>query len=196
MRKYFVALSFLIFACFTVFAQNLATLRVVNNSNKRIVDIYVSPTSSTRWGSSYTGSTIINPGESFDISVSSGYDFRVKLDYSQGENVIRNMPSTIKGNTYIIYAVDKVVADPNLETLRVINKTTKRIVDIYVSPTTSTRWGSSYTGESIVNPGESFDILVAPAYDFRIKIDFSQGDSALREMPSTNPGKLFELIIR
>jgi hypothetical protein len=64
--------------------SSLATLIVINQTGKTIVDIYVSPTSSTRWGSSYLGSSTLSNGGSFSISVSSGYDFNVRGDFSGG----------------------------------------------------------------------------------------------------------------
>ena len=109
MKKSLIALLFFIWGAIVVSAQNLPTVRIVNNTGYDIYFLFVSPSESDEWGDDLLGDDILEDGKTFtyqlpqSLNRTSLYDFGVEDEegdtYSKYEVKITN-------NARIVFTLD------------------------------------------------------------------------------------------
>ncbi len=155
-----------------------ATVEITNGTgNYDIYYVYISPSTSSDWGSDWLGSDIINPGDTWEFNVQSGtWDLKL-VDEDGDEYILYNVP--ISG-TYSWYVTLDDLGEYNYggestyETeggcpITIYNDLGNwTIYYIYCSPSSSSDWGSDWLGSETLAPGESWTFYVNPGqYDLR-----------------------------
>ncbi|MGC9348200.1 MAG: hypothetical protein ACP5JG_08700 [Anaerolineae bacterium] len=138
-----------------------STIEIINESDKEIWYLFISPTDAEEWGQDRLGSETIFPGERYVVEgISKGvYDLQAR---DADDNVIQTLWDwEIAGDT--AWNVTSEV------TLEVFNSSEGPITYLYVSPSNSDTWGTDVLGEDIIPAGESYVVMgVEPGiYDVR-----------------------------
>ncbi len=147
------------------------SLEIVNNSGQDIWFAYVSPSSSSEWGSDQLGANIIPNGESFTITgIAPGtYDLKAEdsshnvIATEMGVDIQEDMTWTISGGEG-----GDTGGEGDLS-LEIVNNSGVDVWFVYVSPSSSADWGDDRLGADVLNDGESFTItgLAADTYDLK-----------------------------
>jgi hypothetical protein len=106
MKKLMLASLFLFAGLFALSAQNLPTVRIVNNTGYDIYFLYVSPTESDEWGEDILGDEILKNGSTFTyrlpkpLSTYNVYDF---LAEDKDEDLYIKMEISVVNNVQIVF---------------------------------------------------------------------------------------------
>jgi hypothetical protein len=90
MKKLFVLGLFLLLGVFSVSAQNLPSIRIVNNTGYDVYYIFISPSESNEWGEDFLGDEgILSDGETFHTQLMyplnrvDTYDIYIEDEYGE-----------------------------------------------------------------------------------------------------------------
>jgi hypothetical protein len=140
-----------------------ATLTVYNNSGTSIYYFYISPSTSSSWGDDQLGSSTIAAGGSYTFNVTEGtYDLKA-------EDSSHNVIATQFG-FYISGAASWTVTGGGTgsATVNLVNNSGQTVCYVYISPSTSSSWGSDWLGSDVLPAGESRTFsLAAGTYDLK-----------------------------
>lgn len=176
----------------TLPSMNTPSISVVNNTGYSAFFIYISPSSSTSWGSDHLGEGILMNGNSasfrlpLPLSTTNRYDIRL-ID-SDGDTYTK-MNVLVTASSRIVFTFDDFDSQstPSTTTLNgppitIVNNTGYTIFNVYVSCATSTTWGADRLGSSeVLSNNRSatlnlpFLLNVCNRYD--IRLTDSDGDT-------------------
>ena len=163
-----------------VSAQSDPTVYVVNRSSLVINNIYVSAANSETWGRDWLGDKVLSPGERIRVAPPRGgecvFDVRVvyandqeeerrRLNLCSMDEVVFNGPGSSNGRGN--------AAPANNADFEVVNRTSRTIMEIYVSPQTSDNWGDDKLPSTLA-PGAKFMVRLPRGectYDVRVVYD-------------------------
>ena len=109
MKKLLLAGIFLFLGAFALTAQNLPTIKIVNNTGSTIYYIFISPSESDIWGEELLGEDVLEDGQTFTcqlpepLSKVRVYDFGVEDE--DGEAYYK-WDVTITNNAQIVFTFD------------------------------------------------------------------------------------------
>jgi len=113
--KKFAIIGILFFAgVFALQAQNLPSVRIVNNTGFSLYYIYASPAESDEWGDDLLGDDMLEDGGSVTIELSqplnmaSVYDFGVQ---DEEGDIYFKWDVTVANNARIVFTVDDLYVD-------------------------------------------------------------------------------------
>lgn len=169
----------------TASAQPNPDFWVSNLSDRQISRIFVSPTDQETWGRDWLGEHMLSPGHRFAIRPPRDgrclYDIRVVYDDGTDEERRRQN----------VCAIDEVAfrgagaaapghsgrASPARATpdFRLVNRTGRTILQVFVSPATDRSWGEDRLGRDVLPPGRSLAITLPRdgtcVFDIRVVYD-------------------------
>ena len=114
MKKLLLTGLFLFFGAFALVAQNLPSIRIVNNTGYTIYKIYVSPAENDNWGEDILGDDILENGKTFTcqlrfpLSKVNVYDIGVEDE--DGDAYIK-WEVTVTNNAQIVFTIDDIEDD-------------------------------------------------------------------------------------
>jgi len=109
MKKFCLTGLLLCAGAFALYAQNLPSVRIVNNTGYAIFCIYVSPSSFDEWGAELLGDDILEDGKTFTLKLSqplstdSVYDFGIQDE--DGDYYFK-WDVTVTNNARIVFTED------------------------------------------------------------------------------------------
>jgi len=109
MKKLCLSCFLFCIGAFALYAQNLPSVRIVNNTGYAIYHICVSPSSSDDWGDDFLGEDILEDGETLTIrlpqplSTDNVYDFGMQ---DENVNYYFKYEVTITNNIRIVFTSD------------------------------------------------------------------------------------------
>jgi len=114
MKKIFL-IGFLFCAgAFALYAQNLPSVQIVNNTGYAIYHISVTPSSEDEWGDDLLGEDILEDGEiftlrlSYPLSTENVYDFGIQDE--DGDYYFK-WEVTVSNNARIVFTLDDLYED-------------------------------------------------------------------------------------
>ena len=115
MKKLTAAGLFLLLGIYTLSAQNLPTIRIVNNTGHAIYRILVSPADSGNWGTDILGKDdILENGRTFTYQLSQPLNkinvYAIKLEDEEGDIYVK-WRVTVSNNTRIVFTMDDFEED-------------------------------------------------------------------------------------
>jgi hypothetical protein len=114
MKKFILTGFFLFAGVFLIFAQNMPSINIVNNTGYDIYFLYVSPSESDEWGDDILGDAILEDGGTFNYQLSqplgniSMYDF---LAEDEDDDPYIKWEITITNNEKIVFTIDDLFLD-------------------------------------------------------------------------------------
>jgi len=108
-KKIILAGLFLCAGVFALYAQNLPSVRIVNNTGYAIYHVFVSPSSLDEWGNELLGEDILEDGETFTVrlpqplSADNVYDFGIS---DEDGDVYYKWEVTVTNNVRIVFTLD------------------------------------------------------------------------------------------
>ncbi|MDR2702406.1 MAG: hypothetical protein LBB72_08245 [Spirochaetaceae bacterium] len=109
MKKFILAGLLLFAGTFALYAQNLPSIRIVNNTGFSIYYIFVSPSESDDWGDELLGDDYLEDGDYITVRLSQPlsrtnvYDFRVE---DEDEDLYFKWEVTVTNNARIVFTLD------------------------------------------------------------------------------------------
>ena len=114
MKKLTLAGLFLILGTFALYAQNLPSIRIVNNTGYDVYYLYISPSDSDDWGGDILGEEILENGKTFTFELPyplSSYDeYDIGMEDEDGDTYIK-WEVTVTNNARIVFTVDDMEDD-------------------------------------------------------------------------------------
>lgn len=169
-----------------------------NNSQWDIHYIYLSANHSQEWGSDHLGSTILNTGESFTINVRPGtYDLKM-IDEDGDECIqmdfnINNALSWSFGDSEWLDCIgSSSSSSSSTNDVTFVNTSLWDIYNMYISPSSSSDWGSDRLGSNILNSGETYSVSL-PSGTYDIKLVDEDGDECIRNSVSISSDRRIEI---
>ena len=114
MKKLILTGLFLVLGVFVLSAQNLPSVRIVNNTGKEIFYIFISPSDDDNWGGDLLGEDILENGQTFTyrlphpLSRVSLYD--IGMEDEDGDTYVK-WEVTITDNARIVFTIDDLEDD-------------------------------------------------------------------------------------
>jgi hypothetical protein len=109
MKKFFAVGLFLLLGVFSVSAQSLPTIRIVNNTGYDVCYIFISPSDSEEWGDDFLEGQILSNGESFtarlNYPLSSIDTYDVGIEDESGD-IYTKFEITVTNNLRIEFTSD------------------------------------------------------------------------------------------
>jgi hypothetical protein len=153
-------------------------LTIVNNSDRAVNEIYVSPSSADAWGEDRLGEATLAPGDSIRLRLGRTREcaFDVQVIYEDasrelqlGQNLCRDKQLAFTGaNAQLPQAVLEAQHQVVLH-----NGSGRAIQQVFISPAEATQWGDDLLPHSSVSVGESVTVTYqgACAADLRVVFD-------------------------
>jgi hypothetical protein len=194
--------------CYETKGQS-SSVRIVNKTGYTVYYVYLSPVSSETWGSDRLGSNILQNNQSITISslpLDSGnrYDIRL-IDEDNDTYTKRNV--RLSANQSIEFSISDLDRRTNTATssnnerpsVRIVNKTGYTVYFVYVSPTSSSRWGDDVLENDILRNGQSVTVrLPSPLNNtnrYDIQLEDLDGDTYTKKNVLITPNKTIEFTI-
>jgi hypothetical protein len=173
----------------------LPSIGIKNNTGHTVYYVYVSPASSSTWGSDWLGDDVLMDGNSVSLTLSSPLSveniYDIRLRDSDGDTYTKTNVSIHSGSliefTIGDLDVENIVRNPNqgnqdMPAIRIANNTGYTAYYVYISPVASDNWGPDRLDTSQVLPSGSaflyhlpYPLDVVNRYDIRLKD--SDGDT-------------------
>jgi len=176
------------------------SITIVNNTGYAIYNVYISETTSDTWGQDKLKTNeVISNGQSVSlplpnpISRVDKYDIRL-LD-SDGDEYTK-YDLTVSNNSRIEFTS----SDINLPSITIINNTGYTVHYVYVSETTSDKWGSDrLRSDQVLSSGETVSIELSDYIGNVSKYDIllvdSDGDEYIKNDVTVRAGSRIEFTI-
>jgi hypothetical protein len=109
MKKFAITGLLLLAGAFALYAQNLPSVRIVNNTGFSIYYIFISPAESDEWGDELLGDNFLEDGENITFQLplplnrTNIYDFRV---HDEDGDVYFKWDITVTNNARIVFTLD------------------------------------------------------------------------------------------
>jgi len=191
--------------CATADAATLSTsgnpsVTIVNNTGFTIYYVAISETTSDLWGQNKLGSDeMISNGQSVSLRLPNpinrvnNYDIRL-LDSDGDEYTKYNL--IIGNNSRIVFTKD----DLNLPTITILNNTGYTVHYVYVSETTSDKWGADrLKSNQILRNGQTVSIelphYIGNVNKYNILLVDSDGDQYIKEDVIVRAGSRIEFTL-
>ncbi len=141
---------------------------IVNNSATDICYVYISSATSSEWGSDWLGSDVLYAGSSYTFYVTPG-SYDILLEDCNGNALDQQMDVYLSGGeTWYFAGGGPATSGGGSATLTLFNNTGMDICYVYISPATSSEWGSDWLGSDTVPAGTSYTFWVTPdTYDMK-----------------------------
>lgn len=114
MKKLMVAGLFLLLSAFAASAQNLPSVRIVNNTGVTIYYVYISSPDSEDWGEDVLGEAFLENGQTFTYqlprSLGSGSVFDLCIEDETEAKYIK-WGATLTNNAQIVFTIDDLDMD-------------------------------------------------------------------------------------
>ncbi|HYF07247.1 MAG TPA: hypothetical protein VD970_06470 [Acetobacteraceae bacterium] len=156
---------------------------LVNRSGRVIYELYVSPSSDSRWGSDRLGRGVLQDGQSFALRLPAGecvQDIRVVYDRAGGPAEERRGVNTCRDREVVFSAqpgpsrpTQPAPATSN-PSFNLVNNSGRVVREVYASPATDQNWGPNRLGAETVPNGQFHPIrlpLGECLYDLRVVFD-------------------------
>jgi hypothetical protein len=109
MKKLMVAGLFLLLSAFAASAQNLPSIRIVNNTGVTIYFVYISSPDSEDWGDDVLGESFLEDGQTFTYqlprALGSGNVYDLCVSNENGDSYIK-WGVTVTNNAQIVFTID------------------------------------------------------------------------------------------
>ena len=144
-------------------------LEIVNDTQRDIWYVYLSPTDADSWGDDQLGATTIAAGESYTLSgISDGvYDLQVRDENDEAIQTVWGIE--------IYGSVTQVISAQ--ATLEIDNLTDTTIAKLYVSPTDSDTWGQDWLNGDTIPPDGVYSLADAGTGTFDLKVEDANEDA-------------------
>ncbi|MDR0448659.1 MAG: hypothetical protein LBH07_08315 [Treponema sp.] len=113
MKKILLAGIFLVLGTLALSAQNLPTIRIVNNTGYPIYGLFVSPASSDVWGEELLGEEILEDGQTITYRLPQPLNQENKYDImlvDEDEDCYKKWNLTLTNNARIVFTMDDLDA--------------------------------------------------------------------------------------
>ncbi len=143
-----------------------ASLTLYNNSNSTVCYVYISPSTSSSWGSDWLGTDVVPAGSSYTFYVTPGtYDY--KATDCSGNTLASEFGVYLSGShTWTITGGGS--SGGGTATIYAYNNSSSTVCYVYISPSTSSSWGSDWLGSDVMPAGSSYTFYVTPGtYDLK-----------------------------
>ena len=196
--------------CYTTRAVNIIT--ITNKTGYIGYYLYISPSSSNKWGNDYLGSGILRNGHSIDINrndllndINNTYDIQL-VDEDKDTYTKRNVK--LNNNLNIEFSISDLDirsnnernTSDNLPSIRILNNTGFTIYFIYISPTSTDKWEEDVLGDDVLLNRRSISIRLAYSLNvfnrYDIKIVDKDGDTYTKWNVLITPNMTIEYTIR
>ena len=112
MKKIMVFCVFLVFAAFSIAAQSLPSITIVNNTGYTIFYVYISPSDDEEWGEDLLDSEeILNDGETFTCKLPQPLNkvkaYDIKLEDEDGDTYTKWRVS-VATNSRIVFTFEDI----------------------------------------------------------------------------------------
>ena len=176
----------------SLFAQENASVTIVNNTGYTIYRVYISQTASNSWGSDRLGSNQVlynNQSVSlrlpYPLNVVNRYD--IKLQDSDDDSYIKNNVP-VSANSRIVFTLSDMnvgntsTTSYNGPSITIVNNTGFTIYGVYISSNASDSWGSDrLASDQVLRDGQSISLRLQYAIDvvnrYDIRLKDSDGDT-------------------
>lgn len=147
------------------------SLLIHNLASQSINEVYMSPVSEELWGTNKINSVILTQASREIENITPGnYDAKGKIigTLSDYYAYLFNF-GIIKGESTDLYPQDSDFSG----SLKLLNQSTLNIVELYVSPASSSTWGPNVIGSSVIAPNIFYHMygLIADDYDVAVVLD-------------------------
>ena len=194
--------------CYETMGQS-SSVRIVNKTGYTVYYVYLSPVSSESWGSDRLGSNVLQNNQSITISslsLNSGNQYDIRLiDEDNDTYTKRNV--RLSANQSIEFSISDLdrrtntAASSNNErpSVRIVNKTGYTVYFVYISPTSSSRWGDDVLEDDILRNGQSVTVRLPSPLNitnrYDIQLEDSDGDTYTKKNVLITPNKTIEFTI-
>jgi hypothetical protein len=147
-------------------AANNAGFTLYNNSGVEICYVYISPSSSSEWGSDWLGNVTVPNGNYWSTRLPMDtYD--MLAEDCNGYIVDEQYGVALTGNSE--WSLEQYTV-PTDTTLTIINDTAYEIWYVYISPSSSSEWGNDWLGDDVIPAYGSYTFYVSEGtYDLRVE---------------------------
>jgi len=137
------------------------SLEVINQSDRDIWYVYVSPAKSDEWGEDRLGDSVILAGETYVLEGIPSGIYDIRMEDENGDPVEVAWETRLEGATSMTITGQAA--------LEVVNGSGEVITYLYISPVDSESWGGDWLGDAVIDVGSSYTVHgVAPgAYDIQ-----------------------------
>ncbi|WP_144299999.1 Tat pathway signal protein [Elioraea rosea] len=165
-------------------AQQNPDFWIVNNSGRTITEVYVSSSAVNNWGQDRLGQNVLNSGMRFAIRPPRDGTcvFDIRVVYTDGTAEERRRLNTCNASEVVFTSQGSVARgapqapgpNPNF---RLVNRSGRTIVEVYVSSSNDQNWGPDRLGQNVLGAGQSM-IVTLPrdgncVFDMRVVYDNS-----------------------
>jgi hypothetical protein len=194
--------------CYETMGQS-SSVRIVNKTGYTVYYVYLSPVSSESWGSDRLGSNVLQNNQSITISslpLNSGNQYDIRLiDEDNDTYTKRNV--RLSANQSIEFSISDLDRRTNTATssnnerpsVRIVNKTGYTVYFVYISPTSSSRWGDDVLEDDILRNGQSVTVRLPSPLNitnrYDIQLEDSDGDTYTKKNVLITPNKTIEFTI-
>ncbi len=165
-------------------AQQNPDFWVVNNSGRTITEVYVSSSAVSNWGSDRLGQNVLNSGMRFAIRPPRDGTcvFDIRVVYNDGTAEERRRQNTCNVSEVVFTTQGSAARGPAAPSgpnpnFRLVNRSGRTIVEVYVSSSRDQNWGPDRLGQNVLGAGQSM-IVTLPrdgncVFDMRVVYDNS-----------------------
>jgi hypothetical protein len=160
-------------------AANLE-LVVINHSHQAITQLYVSPSASDQWGDDRLSDATIGTGKSIRLRLRRPPDCRVDVqvvydnessEETHGFDACGGHPVAFDGSN----AVSRSSLFSRAHQLMLVNRSSRPIQQVYVSPSDADQWGDDRLGEGSISIGDSRSIGYRGPCTADLRVVFDNG---------------------
>lgn len=149
---------------------------ITNTSGRQINEIYVSPATDTNWGANWLREHVLPSGHRFPIRPRRDGTciFDIRVVFADGSAEERRRVDVCSINEVVFGPAARRPAQAGTE-FRLVNRSGRTILELYVSPVTDQNWGADRLGQNVLPPGRSFTLALPRdgtcLYDIRVVYD-------------------------
>jgi len=172
--------------CYQTRTTSIAGIKVINNTGYQGYNLFIRAAGTNQWGIDLLGNEYLRNGHSFSISSlpssrSNRYDIRL-IDTDRDSYTKLNI--AINPNTNIIFTFDDFDKDITAAEsnegppVTIVNNTGSHIFYVYISPTSSDRWGyDRLNSNQTLQNGQTVSLRLPYALNVTDKYDIMLEDS-------------------
>lgn len=160
-------------------AANLELL-VVNHSHQAITQLYVSPSASDQWGDDRLSDATLGSGKSTRVRLRRPPDCRVDVQVVyDDESSEETHGFDACGGRQVVFDGSNAVSPSSLfsraHQLMLVNRSSRPIQQVYISPSDADQWGDDRLGEGSISIGDSRSIGYRGPCTADLRVVFDNG---------------------
>ena len=184
-----------------------SSIHIANRTGYVIYYVYISPATSTSWGTDRLGSSVLINGQnlsinSLDLSSNNLYDIML-IDEDNDTYTMRNI--SLSPNQTIEFTLSDIdrgtatnYSSMTNSFITIENRTGYTVWYLYVSPTSSTSWGADLLGDDVLLSGHSIRVPLPQNQNnqFDIRLIDNEADTYTKSNIRIMPNQRIEFTLR